>query len=146
MRLVVHCHRLERSRSWGPQADQPVHVAVDGFIREMRERTFVSRLSPTPSLLAGCPKLRYFFVTAAGRDDTHSATASQRRWIQDRAWRVLEFIGEEGGAASSNLKAAPPMLEELGDYAARRIVEAEGLGLPQEWEVRCSNSSSGHTS
>lgn len=142
MRLVFHWHKLERDSVWGAEADQ---AAVHRLISEMRGPAFVSRLSPSPSLLAACPKLRCFFVTVAGRDDTHSAM--QGRWIQDRAWRVLEFVGlGEEGFGGANGKTAPPMIEELSDYTAERIIEAEDLGLPEEWEVcRRSNSSSGNT-
>ncbi|KAI1786154.1 hypothetical protein LXA43DRAFT_952931 [Ganoderma leucocontextum] len=119
-RLVFYCHR-----------DGPHEHEMEDFIHEMRERASVSQLAPPLQLLAPCPKLRYFSVTSAGRDDTQS---SRRRWIHAGAWRVVH--PGEGGLLGdgSGSELALPMLEALSDYAARRVIEAEDLGLPEEWE------------
>ena len=123
MRLVFHCHN-----------EDPCEEEANDFVREMRERTSALHLAHTPQLLAACPKLRYFFLTAAVQDNTQAAVASQRRWIRDRAWRVVGFAeGDQPGDARGS--SAPPMLEELSGYTARRVIEAEDLGLPLEWEV-----------
>ncbi|PIL27923.1 hypothetical protein GSI_09958 [Ganoderma sinense ZZ0214-1] len=125
----------------GPSEDK-----LERFMRDVRARASESggaqlQFAPPPRLLAACPRLRYFFVTAAGGDstttNTPAAIPSERCWNHARAWRVVE-PGEGGqsrvGGGSDEPAGAMPIVEELCDSAVRRIIEAEDLGLPEEWE------------
>ena len=60
--------------------------------------------------------------------------SAPRGWIHTRAWRVVEATAVE--CRNSATARSGKVLEELGEGAARRVIEAEGLGLPEEWEVR----------
>ncbi|KAM5536465.1 hypothetical protein V8D89_009901 [Ganoderma adspersum] len=137
VRLIFH---FDKEGAWGN--------VLDRFMRDARAHAFESvagrpqQLAPPPHILAACPELRHFFVTVAGRDDTQVVFASApRRWIHTRAWRVVESAAGEGGKSAGtvgqgNSATARPstVLEELSEDAARRVIEAEGLGLPEEWE------------
>ena len=96
---------------------------------------------PPPEVLAACPALRYFVMTAAGRDETESDPALQR-WMCTRAWRAgVACEGEghvqEGGGAEEKGGDKDPRrrFEELSAYEAERVIEDEDMGLSEEWEV-----------
>ncbi|KAM5536468.1 hypothetical protein V8D89_009904 [Ganoderma adspersum] len=96
---------------------------------------------PPSSVLAACPALRCFVMTAAGRDETESDPPFQR-WMCTRAWRAVvarEGRGhtQEGGAEEQDDDKDPlRTFEELSDYKAERVIEDEDMGLSEEWEVR----------
>ncbi|KAM5535349.1 hypothetical protein V8D89_011034 [Ganoderma adspersum] len=130
VRLIFH---FDKEGAWGN--------VLDRFMRDARAHAFESvagrpqQLAPPPHILAACPELRYFFVTVAGRDDTQVVFASApRRWIHTRAWRVVESAAGEGGKLTTGTARSGTVLEELSEGAARRVIEAEDLGLPEEWE------------
>ena len=118
----------------------------------MQDHATAEETAPPVALRTACPKLRYFFVTAAVSyedgtstesaiiaSESESESESSRGWIKARAWRLIKPTGERGqksGEASD--ESAPLVLahEEIGEYAAKRVIEAQDLGLPEEWEVR----------
>ena len=130
VRLIFH---FDKEGAWS--------AVLDRFMRDARAHASGSvagnpqRLAPPPHVLAACPALRYFFVTVAGRDDAHVVFASAPRgWIHTRAWRVVEATAVE--CRNSATARSGKVLEEVSEDAARRVIEAEDLGLPEEWEVR----------
>ena len=137
-RLVFHCAKR------GPSGK-----ALVDFIRDMQDHATAEETAPPVALRTACPKLRYFFVTAAVsyEDGTSTESAiiaseseSPRGWIRARAWRLIKLPGPERGqkAGEPSDESAPLVLahEEIGEYAAKRVIEAQDLGLPEEWEVR----------
>ncbi|PIL27932.1 hypothetical protein GSI_09967 [Ganoderma sinense ZZ0214-1] len=130
VRLVFYCYK-----------DGPCENELGSFMRDIRAHAAESagtQFAPPPHLLAACSQLRYFFVTAVGRDhSTPSAIPSQPRWNHARAWQVVDVEPGEGAqllSGGSSDASATPIVEELCDRSARRVIEAEDLGLPEEWE------------
>ncbi|KAM5536469.1 hypothetical protein V8D89_009905 [Ganoderma adspersum] len=122
VRLVFFCYKA-----------YPLRDELDEYdlVHQMRE---CASIPPSPRLLAACPSLRCFIVTAAGRDESQASAASHDSWLQTGAWRIVEAEDRRGTADGMTLSPAPRWIEELGGYATRRVIEAEDLGLPEEWE------------
>ncbi|PIL27929.1 hypothetical protein GSI_09964 [Ganoderma sinense ZZ0214-1] len=119
-RLVFECYK-----------DHPFRDELDEYdlVHQMRE---CASISPDGRILAACPSLRCLVVTAAGRDESQAGIPSHGGWFATRAWRVVE--GNDRQRTTGRAEPASRRLEELSDYAARSIIEAEDLGLPDELE------------
>ena len=124
VRLVFFCYKA-----------YPLRDELDEYdlIHQMRE---CASIPPSPRLLAACPSLRYLIVTAAGRDESQAGVASHDSWLHTGAWRIVEAKDRRQTADGTRSNPAPKRVEQLGGYATRRVIEAEDLGLPEEWEVR----------
>ena len=135
-RLVVHCHNNQ------PSDDDFYDLMCNSRAVASAPTSASDGSGPPPEVLAACPALRCFVMTAAGRDENESETPIQR-WMCTHAWRAVvaregeERAQEEGGVEEKGGDKDPQRrFEELSTYEAERVIEDEDMGLSEEWEVR----------